>query len=79
VVGGKNDASSIGNGGGGSSNASQEEPIEEGPNQGVELQDNTPLVDRNFNFKVLDAIILAMDDINLDKNVPISQKISTSM
>jgi hypothetical protein len=37
MVGGNNDATSIGNGDGEPSNTSQEEPIEEGPNQAVEL------------------------------------------
>jgi hypothetical protein len=70
VVSGNNDAASIGNEDGGFSNASQEEPTKEGPNQGVELQNNPPLVDENVNFEVLDAIISAMDNMDLDKIVP---------
>jgi hypothetical protein len=49
VVNDNNDAASLGNGNGGPSNAPQNEPTEEGPNQGVEIQYNPSLFDRNIN------------------------------
>jgi hypothetical protein len=77
MIVGNNDATSIGYGDGKPNNAPQEEPTEEGPNQGVEIQDNPLPVDRHVNFQVSNAIILTMDYVNQDKNVPLIQMLST--
>jgi hypothetical protein len=55
MVSGNNDVAYIGYGDGGPSNAPQEEPTEEGSNQGVELQDNPPPIERNVNSQVPNA------------------------
>jgi hypothetical protein len=72
VVGSNNDAAFIGNGDSQPSNVFQEEPTKKGSNQRIELQDNPPPVDKNTNFEAPIAIMSAKDNIDLDKNVPIS-------
>jgi hypothetical protein len=69
MVGGNNDATSIGNGNGRPSNAPKEEPTKEGPNQGVEIQDNPPLFDKNVNSQVPNVVILAMDNADEEESV----------
>jgi hypothetical protein len=60
MIDGNIDATSIGNGDGGSNNTPQEEPTKEGFNQGIEIQDNLPPFDKNVNSQVPNAIIHTM-------------------
>jgi hypothetical protein len=75
MIGGSDDVASISNGDGKPSNASQKrvhhqkEPIQEGPFQRIELQDNLLLVYKNVNFEAPNTIISVMDNMDLDKNV----------
>lgn len=55
----------------------QEDPIQKGSNQRIELQDKPPLVDGIVNIEAPNATFLVRDDIDLDKNVPIGQIFST--
>jgi hypothetical protein len=76
AVGIKIDVASI-DGDGGLSNASQEEPTKEGFNQGLHIEDNPPFFDRNVNTQVPNVVILAVNNIDEDGNVPLSKMHTT--
>ena len=73
MVSGSNDATPIGNRDGGTSNASKEEPTEEDPNHGIEIQDNPLPFDTNVNSQVPNIVILAMGNADEDDDVLLNE------
>ena len=73
AVSSNSDATSIGSGDGGPSNVPQEETPEEAPNQGIEIQNNSPPLDMNVNSQVPNVVVLAVNNTDEEDNAVFNQ------
>jgi hypothetical protein len=78
VVGGNNDAASVGSADGGSGNVPQEQRTKETPNQGVEIEDIPPPSNTNANSHVPDVVIPTVNNMNDVDNEPLSHMVTSA-